>query len=88
MEPIDAIEKLARAGREEAVPETDINVRRLIRAIRPEPTLRLAPLAWSAALSAVAAVVMLSFALHSSGSSSSSVDSISPLFNAAQVQLP
>jgi hypothetical protein len=89
MEPIEAIEKLARAARDEAVPETDINVHRLIRSIQPQPTLRLAPLAWSAAVSALAAVVMLTFALHTSGSSSSSsVDSITPLFNAAQVQLP
>ena len=89
MEPFEAIDKLARAARDEVAPETDINVGRLIRSIQPQPTLRLAPLAWSAAFSALAAVVMLTFALHSSNSSSStSVDSITPLFNAAQVQLP
>ena len=92
MEPLEAIERLARAAREEIVPETDVDIRRVLRAARPEPRLRpesirLAPLAWSAAFSAVAAVVMLSFALHTS-SPTTSVDSISPLFNAAQVQMP
>ena len=88
MEPLEAIDRLARAAREEVVPETDIDVRRVLRAVRPEPSLRIAPLAWSAAISAVAAVVMLSFALHTSSSTTSNVDSISPLFNAAQVQMP
>jgi hypothetical protein len=87
MEPLEAIERLARAAREEVVPETDVDVRRVLRAARPEPSLRIAPLAWSAAISAVAAAIMLSFALHTSGSTTS-VDSISPLFNAAQVQMP
>jgi hypothetical protein len=87
MEPLEAIDRLARAAREEVVPETDIDVRRVLRAVRPESSLRIAPLAWSAAISAVAAVVMLSFALHTS-SSTTNVDSISPLFNAAQVQMP
>jgi len=92
MEPLEAIEKLARAAREAIVPETDVDVRRVLRAYRAEPRLRIAPLAWSAAVSAIAAGVMLTLALHVSNattsSGSTSVDSISPLFNAVQVQKP
>jgi hypothetical protein len=90
MEPLEAIENLARIAREEDAPLTDINVRRLLRSVRPEPTLKIAPLAWSAAISAIAAGVMLTFALHTSSATTTtnSVDSISPLFNAAQVQMP
>jgi hypothetical protein len=90
MEPIEAIESLARAAREEMTPETDVDVRRLIREVRPAPRLKLAPLAWSAGISAMAACVMLTLALHTSNSTGNStgVDSITPLFNAAQVQMP
>src|SRR5271168_1360104 len=98
MEPLEAIDNLARAAREETVPETDLDVRRLLRSMRAEsvqagPVLRIAPLAWSAAISAIAAGVMLTLALHTSSSTMSSVDSaridsIGPLFNAAQVQMP
>ena len=47
---------------------------------------RLAPFAWSAAVSAMAACVVLAIALH--GNKSTKTDSIEPLFQAAEVQMP
>jgi hypothetical protein len=48
---------------------------------------RIAPLAWSAVVSAAAAVIVLTMAMHQY-KSTSSVDSITPMFNATEVQLP
>jgi hypothetical protein len=48
--------------------------------------LRLAPLAWTAAASALAASAVLAVALHAN--SSTKTDSIAPLFDSAQVQMP
>ncbi len=88
MDPLDAIESLARLARCEEPPGTNINVAAVLRAAaNAEPPLRLAPLAWSAAVSALAAGIILSFAIHTR-QTTSSIDSISPLFNATQVQLP
>jgi len=86
MEPLDGVEALARIARTESAPITNVRIAPLLRAARAEQQWRLAPLAWSAALSAAAASVILFFALHQS--QSTSVDSISPLFNTAQVQMP
>ncbi len=87
MDPLDAIESLARLARTEEPPGTNINVAAVLRAAEAEAPLRLAPLAWSAAVSALAAGIILSVASHTR-QASSSVDSISPLFNATQVQMP
>jgi hypothetical protein len=87
MEPLDGLEILARAARRETAPITRVPIASIVRAARGQRPLRLAPLAWSAGLSALAASVVVVFALHQN-TSSSSVDSISPLFNTAQVQLP
>ena len=86
MEPLDDVETLARRARMETPPDTDIRIAPLLRACRAEQQWRLTPLAWSAALSAVAACVILVLAIHQG--QTASVDSISPLFNAAQVQMP
>jgi len=86
MEPLEAMEALARQARREIPPETDIRIGAVFAAAGRERTWRIAPLAWSAAVAAVAAMVVLSFALHQSRSST--VDGITPLFSAAQVQLP
>jgi hypothetical protein len=87
MEPLEAIEALARRARGEAPPGTNVNIGAIVRAARAEPQWRLTPLAWSAAVSALAACAILCLALRSSGKSTT-VDSITPLFNAAQVQMP
>lgn len=84
MDPLDAVAAIARVARTEVAPQTNVRIGPLLRASRAE--WRLAPLAWSAAVSAVAAGVILTLALHQN--QSVSVDSISPLFNAAQVQMP
>jgi hypothetical protein len=86
MEPLEAVESLARIARMERTPVTNVNIGAVLRAARAEPALRLAPLAWSAAVSALAAGIILSVAIHAR--QTSSVDSISPLFNATQVQMP
>ena len=88
MDPLEKIEAIARIARTEVTPETNVRIMPLLRAARAKPRWQLAPLAWSAAISAVAACVILTVALHQDQSTSSSVDSISPLFTATQVQLP
>ena len=50
MDPLDAIESLARLARSEEPPRTNVNVAAVLRAANAEPPLRLAPLAWSAAV--------------------------------------
>jgi len=86
MEPLDGVEALARIARLEVAPTTNVRVGPLLRTFRAEQQWRLAPLAWSAGLSAAAACVILVLALRQT--QSTSVDSISPLFNATQVQMP
>jgi hypothetical protein len=86
MEPLEAMDALARQARRETPPTTDVRIGAVFAAAGRERTWRIAPLAWSAAMAAVAAVVVLSFALHQN--QSSSVDGITPLFSAAQIQLP
>lgn len=86
MEPLDAVDALARRARMESPPETDIGFAPLLRACRAEEQWGLTPLAWSAALSAIAACVIMVLAIHQS--QTNSVDSITPLFNAVQVRLP
>jgi hypothetical protein len=94
MEPLDMVDALARKARLEAGPETDVRLGALLRGCREEERYPIAPLGWSAAISALAAVVVLGLALHqnvsaaSGQSSGTTVDSITPLFNAAQVQMP
>ena len=87
MEPFEAIDALARRARMETPPQTDVDVASIPRWAGARPQWQLAPLAWSAAVCALAACVILSLALWSS-SQSTSVDSITPLFSAAQVQMP
>ena len=87
MDPLEAIESLARLARSEQPPRTNVDIAAVLRAAGAEPPLRLAPLAWSAAVSAIAAGIILSFAIHTQRTTSS-VDSISPLFNATEVQMP
>jgi hypothetical protein len=86
MEPLDAINALARIARTETPPDTNVRIAPLLRACRAEEQWRLTPLAWSAALSAIAACVILVLAIHRT--EITTVDSISPLFSAAQVQMP
>jgi hypothetical protein len=86
MEPLEAIESLARLARAEPAPQTNVNFASVVHAAQAKPTLRLKPLAWSAAISALAAGIILSFALHVP--QTTATDSISPLFNATQVQMP
>jgi hypothetical protein len=86
MESFDAIDALSRVARSETAPETNVPIGPILRAYRGEQQWRLTPLAWSAALSAVAASIILALAIHQSRTTS--VDSITPLFSAAQVQLP
>jgi len=92
MKALESVENLARIARRETPPETNVRFASLIRDLRPEPPMRLRPWAWSAAVSALAASIVMAVAIHGSSSSSStgsnSVDSITPLFNAAQVQMP
>jgi hypothetical protein len=88
MEPLEAIDALARVARSEAAPQTNVPIAAVIRTAqaRTATQWRLAPLAWSAGISALAASVILVIALRQN--TTSSVDPISPLFNAAQVQMP
>jgi hypothetical protein len=86
MEPIEALDSLARRARAEAAPETNLDVARILREIRGSAPVSIAPMAWSAAVSAIAASILLAIALH--GGSSSSTDPIAPLFNATQAQMP
>ncbi|MGD0138412.1 MAG: hypothetical protein ABSD28_06005 [Tepidisphaeraceae bacterium] len=87
MEPLEAVEALAHRARAETPPRTNVDIGAIVRAARAEPQWRLTPLAWSAAVSALAACAILSLALRSTGKSTTA-DSITPLFNAAQVQMP
>jgi len=86
MEPLEAVEALARRARAETPPGTNVNIGAVLRTARAEPQWRLTPLAWSAAVSALAACAILSLALHSN--KSTTTDPIAPLFNAAEVQMP
>ncbi|MGA2439649.1 MAG: hypothetical protein ABSH08_01705 [Tepidisphaeraceae bacterium] len=86
MEPLEAVDALARRARAETPPQTNVDIGTILRSARAEPQWRLTPLAWSAAVSALAACAILSLALHSNNSTT--VDSITPLFNAAEVQMP
>ena len=85
MDPLEAVEALARVARGETAPMTNTRVAASLRVQRSD-ALRLAPLAWTAAASALAASVVLALALHAN--STSKTDSITPLFDSAQVQMP
>jgi hypothetical protein len=88
MDPLDALDGLARRARNEAIPSTDINVAGLIDECLPEPR-RFMPLAFSATLAAVAACLVLLCALRvHSASASTTTDSVSPMFAPTQVELP
>ena len=84
MEPLDAIESLARRARLEAAPATDVDAARLIRAVRVEP-MRLVPLAWTAAAAAIAASVVLAMALRANVATA---DPVSSLFTPTQLEMP
>lgn len=86
MDPIEPLDSLARLAREEAPPETNLDVARILRESRARSWPSVAPMAWSAAISAIAACILLAIALHSN--SSSTTDSISPLFSATEAQMP
>jgi hypothetical protein len=85
MDPLQSIELLARRARQETPPVTDISLRKFPPAGLREP-IRLFPMACTAAVSALAATVLLSLALHTSSTQSS--QTISPLFNVVQVEMP
>jgi hypothetical protein len=84
MDPLEMVDALARRARAEAAPQTNVSLAAVLAASRRER--RLSPFAWSAAISAVAACVVLAVALHAN--KSTRTDSIEPLFQAAEVQLP
>jgi len=84
MDTLEMMDALARRARAEVAPETNVNFAAVLATGRREQ--RLAPLAWSAGLSAIAAAVVLAISLHAN--QSSRTDSIEPLFQAAEVQLP
>jgi hypothetical protein len=84
MDPLEAVEALASRARTEASPRTDVRMSAVLSAAQQRP--RLAPLAWSAGLSALAACVAITAALHVN--QTVKVDPIRPLFQAAEVQLP
>ncbi len=84
MDTLEMIDALARRARAEVAPETNVKIAAVLAAGRREQ--RLGPLAWSAGLSAIAACVVLAIALHDN--QSTKTDSIEPLFQAAEVQMP
>lgn len=84
MDALEMVDALARRARAEIAPQTNVRFAAVLAAGRREE--RLAPLAWSAGLSAIAACIVLSIALHAN--KSAKTDSIEPLFQAAEVQMP
>jgi hypothetical protein len=84
MEPLEMVDTLARRARAEIAPPTNVRFAAVLAASRREE--RLVPLAWSAGLSAIAACIVLALALHTN--KSARTDSIEPLFQAAEVQMP
>jgi hypothetical protein len=90
MDPLEMVDALARRARAEIAPETNVRIAAVLAAGRREQQFAregfLAPLAWSAGLSAMAACVVLSIALHPN--KSTKTDSIEPFFQAAEVQMP
>ncbi|HEY1921814.1 MAG TPA: hypothetical protein VGG44_03530 [Tepidisphaeraceae bacterium] len=90
MDPLEMVDALARRARAEIAPETNARIAAVLAAgQRRQQSARegfLAPFAWSAGLSALAACVVLCLALHAN--KSTKTDSIEPLFQAAEVQLP
>jgi len=84
MEALEMVNALARRARAEVAPETNVRFAAVLAVSRREE--RLLPLAWSAGLSAMAACIVLAIALH--GNKSTETDSIEPLFQAAEVQMP
>jgi hypothetical protein len=84
MDALEMVDALARRARTEVAPRTDISVVSVLAAVRREE--KLSPFAWSAGISALAACVVLSVALHTQ--KSTRTDSIEPLFQAAEVQMP
>ncbi len=90
MDPLEIVDALAQRARAEVAPQTNIGIAAVLAAARRnQPLARggfLAPFAWSAAISAMAACVAIAIALH--GNRSTKTDSIEPLFQAAEVQMP
>jgi hypothetical protein len=84
MDPLEMVDALAGRARAEVVPKTNVSIAAVLAAGRREE--RLAPLAWSAGISAIAACIVLAIALHTN--KSAKTDSIEPLFQAAEVQMP
>jgi hypothetical protein len=84
MDPLEMVDALAGRARAEVTPKTNVSIAAVLAAGRREE--RLAPLAWSAGISAIAACIVLAIALHTN--KSTKTDSIEPLFQAAEVQMP
>ncbi len=84
MDPLEIVDALAGRARAEVAPKTNVSIAAVLAAGRREE--RLAPLAWSAGISAIAACIVLAIALHTN--KSTKTDSIEPLFQAAEVQMP
>lgn len=91
MDPLDALDMLARRAAREPIPRTDVDMARVFALARRE-RVRLFPLLWSAAASALAACIVLAVCLHTSSAaqaaSAATVDPVRPLFNPVQVELP
>jgi len=91
MDPLDALDILARRAAAEPIPRTDVDMRIVLGIARRE-RVRFFPLVWSAAASALAACIVLAVTLHASSSTANAatatVDPVAPLFNPVQVELP
>ena len=93
MDPLDAVESLARRARGERPPETNADVAGLLRVARREQVgaLPLFPLAWSAVGAALAASIVLTISLRTGVAQSTptaSTDSVAQLFAPTQVDMP
>jgi hypothetical protein len=89
MDPLDAIDALASRARNEVAPLTNTPISLLLRKASANiDPIRLRPLAWSAAVSALAACIALTLAIHFGRPTTSTTDSVSSLFNAANVEMP
>lgn len=89
MDPLDALDALARRARRETPPRFDTDAAALVRGCkRATVPIPLSPLAWSAAAAIAAATAVLTLAMQSGGAAASRVDSITPLFSPVQVELP
>ncbi|GEM_PF-4232626 len=99
MDPLELIDHLAYKARTENAPATHADVAAILRACRTEQSRGggVFPLAWSAAASAIAASLVMVFALRAgalsnftstSSTTTTSADSVASLFNPVQMEMP